>query len=462
MERKLPRFPLLILFFVAIAAAWTSYRPAEAPPDSPGAVVLNASAGAPLLRLATQDTIGIRDTISSWVTPRRVRTSHLGRGGTLDAALADLGLGPGTRSEVIASLRSEIEVKRLPPETGVLAVSDEQGAARSVSLRAEADRFLRVGLDASGAMTRVERIEIPTSTRVRSTSGRVTSSVHQALAADPHGQDLTLRFADIFQWDVDLLVDPRPGDVVRVVYEVRELGELPEDVPPLGDRPDRRGDPIGVGRILAAAYDGQVARSTAYWVEGPTGDGSYFDEAGRPLQKTFLKSPLNYRRISSGFSKARRHPVTRIVVPHHGVDFAAASGTPVVAAADGRVISVGWEGPLGRAVRLRHGSEYVTVYGHLSAARRGLRAGATVRQNEVIGYVGATGRATGPHLHYTLIHRGRPIDPLRFDNPPVEALAPTLEPALARARESWGPLLDPGASIAVAVADGPAAGAPGA
>jgi murein DD-endopeptidase MepM/ murein hydrolase activator NlpD len=170
--------------------------------------------------------------------------------------------------------------------------------------------------------------------------------------------------------------------------------------------------------------------------------GRYYDADGDPLHKTFLKSPLNYRRISSRFSNARRNPVTRRVVPHHGVDFAAAPGTPVVAAADGRVVSTGWQGALGHAVRIRHGSEYTTVYGHLRGFAAGIRAGTDVRQNQVIGYVGSSGRATGPHLHYTLTHRGRPIDPMRFRNPPVEPLAPEMMPRLERAKLAWAPLLE--------------------
>jgi murein DD-endopeptidase MepM/ murein hydrolase activator NlpD len=140
------------------------------------------------------------------------------------------------------------------------------------------------------------------------------------------------------------------------------------------------------------------------------------------------------------------------VVPHHGVDFAAAPGTPVVAAADGRVITAGWHGALGRTVRIRHGSEYVTVYGHLRGFARGIRAGSEVRQNQVIGYVGSTGRATGPHLHYTMIHRDRPVDPLRFRNPPVDPLPPELVPRLERSRRTWAPFLD-GDPLTVAGAD---------
>jgi murein DD-endopeptidase MepM/ murein hydrolase activator NlpD len=135
------------------------------------------------------------------------------------------------------------------------------------------------------------------------------------------------------------------------------------------------------------------------------------------------------------------HPVLRKVIPHHGVDFAAPSGTPVVAAADGVITAAGWDGPLGRALRIRHGGDVVTVYGHLSGFARGVAHGAHVRQNQVIGYVGATGRATGPHLHYTMIDRGRPVDPLRFKNPPVEPLSATARPRLEYAMRTWAPLL---------------------
>jgi murein DD-endopeptidase MepM/ murein hydrolase activator NlpD len=228
---------------------------------------------------------------------------------------------------------------------------------------------------------------------------------------------------------------------VTVVYELRRLGTPPEFLPAYERAPSRAGDVLGVGRILAAVYDGQRGSACAYWV-GSGGDGGYYDASGNPLRKTFLKSPLNYRRISSRFSRARLHPVTRKVVPHHGVDYAADPGTPVVASADGSVVSVGWDGPLGRAVRIRHGSQYVTVYGHLSRFGAGIRPGVRVKQNQVVGYVGATGRATGPHLHYTVLERGRAIDPLRMDNPPIEPLDPALRPELQLAVERWTPLLD--------------------
>jgi murein DD-endopeptidase MepM/ murein hydrolase activator NlpD len=248
-------------------------------------------------------------------------------------------------------------------------------------------------------------------------------------------------FADIFQWDVDLFVDPRPGDRVRVVYETRSLAPPADDLPPFGDGGMDEGSYLGIGRVLAASYEGLRASSSAFWVEDDGRGGDYYDAEGAPLRKAFLKSPLNYRRISSGFTNRRRHPITRRVVPHHGVDFVAAAGTPVVAAADGRVISAGWDGALGKAVRLRHGNGYRTIYGHLRAFARGIRRGAPVEQNQVIGYVGATGRATGPHLHYTMLYNRRAINPLTFDNPPVAPLDESYTPVLDRARLTWAPVL---------------------
>ncbi len=363
----------------------------------------------------------------------------LGRGGTLAGALTRLGLSPAERQPLIKALRSELDLARLPATTGLSAAVDDRGRLLTLSVRADADRFYRIA-PAAGE-TRTERVMLPTSIRIESASGEVRHSVRQALDVAEWAEELTLAFADIFQWDIDLLVEPRRGDRVSLVYQVRVLGEIPPDLPSFGTAASTAGQPLGLGRILAASYDGRVAQSTAFWVQRADGGGSYFDDRGAPLRKTFLKSPLNYRRISSGFSNGRRHPVTRRIVPHHGVDFAASAGTPVVAAADGRVIAAGWDGALGQALRIRHGSEYVSVYGHLKGFAPQIRVGAEVRQDQVIGYVGSTGRATGPHLHYTLIHRGRPIDPMTFRNPPAGPLAPDLLPQLDRVKRVWAPLL---------------------
>jgi hypothetical protein len=341
---------------------------------------------------------------------------------------------------VLSTLAKGLNLRTIPTGTGVTTVSAARGSWLSVSVRTEEFRFLRVHLG-NEAGAELEEVALPLVAEVRTAAGVVEHSVSQALSGTPQGAALVQDFADIFQWDIDLLIDPRTGDEIRVVYQSLVYGSLPEDLPPLKGRMAESGGPAGTGRILAAAYRGAVANSSAYWVRGADGVGNYFDSAGIPLRKTFLKSPLNYRRISSSFSRSRRNPVTRKVVPHHGVDFAANSGTPVVAAADGRVKSVGWSGALGKAVKIRHGSGYTTVYGHLRGYAKGVRAGATVRQNQVIGYVGSTGRATGPHLHYTMLVAGKPVNPMTFRNPPVEELPESDRHLLEEAVTKWQPSL---------------------
>jgi murein DD-endopeptidase MepM/ murein hydrolase activator NlpD len=363
--------------------------------------------------------------------------SSLGRGGTLDSALERLGFGPGERAAQVEAAAEHLDLRRLSPRTGITITRDGLGRLVTIGIRAEQERFLRLGFDSGG-----EWVELPVETTVETTAGVVESSLAQAFSGAEHGLQITLAFADIFQWDVDLLVDPRPGDRVQVVYQVKKLGELPEDLPPFGETIGKPGDFLALGRILAAAYQGEMAKSAALWVADDAGGGDYYDTRGRPLRKSFLKSPLNYRRISSGFSNARRNPVTKRVVPHHGVDYAAAPGTPVSSTADGRVISAGWDGALGRAIKIRHGSEYTTIYGHLRSIAKGIRIGAEVRQNQVIGYVGSTGRATGPHLHYTILHRGSAINPLRFKSPSAEPLPDELKPRLEIAKRRWLPVLD--------------------
>lgn len=366
----------------------------------------------------------------------------IGQGGTLAAACERLGLPEETRRQVLETADRHLDLRRLSPRAGVAVRRDESGKPVSLSIRSASERFLRITLPDGPHALRAELLPLTVQTRLETTGGVVSSSVAQALGHTAHSHTLTQAYADIFQWDVDLLIDPRPGDEVKIVYEVQTLGAVPADLPRFGDSAAEQGEFHGLGRILAATYRGSIAEATAYWVEDGVAWGNYYDADGRPLRKSFLRSPLNYRRISSGFSSARRNPVTRKVVPHHGVDFAAAPGTPITATADGRVISVGWDGALGQAVRLRHGSEYVTVYGHMRGFARGIQSGVEVRQGQVIGYVGSTGRATGPHLHYTVLQHGRPINPMKLKNPSVDPLADGMLPRLAESRRRYSPVLE--------------------
>jgi murein DD-endopeptidase MepM/ murein hydrolase activator NlpD len=174
---------------------------------------------------------------------------------------------------------------------------------------------------------------------------------------------------------------------------------------------------IGIDRILAARFNHNGKDFYAYhFVQD--GKGMYFDENGQSLQRSFLKAPLKFSRISSRFSKSRLHPILRIRRPHYGVDYSAPKGTPVVALGNGRVTEAGFKGGYGRYIAIRHNSVYTTTYAHLSGYAKGIRAGANVSQGQVIGYVGSSGLSTGPHLDFRVYKNGSPTDPLKLESPP--------------------------------------------
>ncbi len=209
-----------------------------------------------------------------------------------------------------------------------------------------------------------------------------------------------LEIADIFSFDVDFTTEIRAGDEMIVFYEKRTLN----------------GNPAPDGKILAAKFINAGEEYFAYYYESGE-EGSHYDSEGKELIRQFLRAPLSYRQITSGYTGARLHPITKKVTAHYQIDYAAPVGTPVVATARGTVASAGWEGGWGNMVRLRHDNGYNTHYGHLSAYGKNIKAGASVSQGQVIGYVGSTGWSTGPHLDYGMKLNGQPINPLSLKLP---------------------------------------------
>jgi murein DD-endopeptidase MepM/ murein hydrolase activator NlpD len=238
-------------------------------------------------------------------------------------------------------------------------------------------------------------------------AGRIESSLYDALddevgdslLALPDRIRLAWDLADIFAWQVDFSRDIRPGDSFRVLAErlISEEGE------------------VRYGRLLAGDLEIGSDRFTAYRFTTPEGASGFYDAAGRSLRRAFLLAPVSFRRISSRYNRARLHPILGIVRRHEGMDFAADPGTPVMAAGDGIVARREWSGGYGNLVELRHANGIVTRYGHLRAYAPGLVPGQRVSQGDVIGYVGSTGLATGPHLHYEFRVNGESRDPHTAD-----------------------------------------------
>jgi murein DD-endopeptidase MepM/ murein hydrolase activator NlpD len=255
---------------------------------------------------------------------------------------------------------------------------------------------------------RVYRGEKEIHSRLRAAHGEIESSLWNTMTDNGLDPMLALRLSDIFAWSIDFFAIQR-GDRFRVIYD-----ELFVD-----------SASIGIGEIYAVQFDHIGKENYAFrFFQDDRFD--YFDEEGNSLRKAFLKAPLDFFRISSRFSHSRMHPVLRIRRPHHGVDYAAPSGTPVKTIGDGTVITRAYQaGGGGNYLRIKHNSVYTTVYMHLQGFAPGVVQGSRVNQGQVIGYVGSTGLSTGPHLDFRVFKNGTPVDPLKVEAPPVEPVHET-------------------------------------
>jgi murein DD-endopeptidase MepM/ murein hydrolase activator NlpD len=361
-----------------------------------------------------------------WVVTDTIQ-GFVRRGDRLDAILRRNGVPARTSFEVVQALRRVFDPRRIRPgERYQLELSAEVGLVRLLYQPAPEVEYV-VELDSARVFSAREVVQ-PLRRELKGLAGVLQSSLYESMRALGASAELVVAFADIFQWDIDFFIEPRPGDRFRLVYESFTL----------------EGQEIRLGKILAAEYVLRGKPLIAVHFQLPNGKSGYYDPGGASFQKTYLKSPLNYRRISSTFSRGRRHPILKVVRAHRGVDFAAPAGTPVVAAADGVVIDTGYQRRgLGRFVKIRHKNRrHVTVYGHLQRVARGIRRGVRVAQRQVIGYVGATGLATGPHLHYSFIDNGRAIDPLRIKNVSGDPIPQELWDSFAARRDSLLVLLE--------------------
>ena len=241
-------------------------------------------------------------------------------------------------------------------------------------------------------------------TRKTLVSGTIHSSLYTAVSEAGEEPEFALLLAEIFAWDVDFVRDLRQGDHFTALVEKRY----------------RKGKHSGYGRILAASFTNKGKTFQAFWYEDTQGEGSYFDARGQSVRKAFLKAPLSFTRISSGYSNNRLHPVLKIRRPPHGIDYAARTGTPIKTVGDGVIMTRSYAKGAGRYVKVRHPNGYVTVYNHMSRFASNLRTGQKVRQGEVIGYVGSTGLSTGPHLDFRMKKHGTYVNPLKVESPPCE------------------------------------------
>jgi murein DD-endopeptidase MepM/ murein hydrolase activator NlpD len=339
------------------------------------------------------------ETPSSWVV-RSVR-----RGQTLASLFAAEQLPASLLHRLLETTRHRDALTRIRPgqQFGFLRRPDGSLAAFRFD-HGDTDRVV-LRIDGSEIVETVDRRAIQR--RVAVARARIDQSLFGAGDAAGLSDATIMQLANVFAYDIDFAQDLRRGDTFSVIYEqVYQEGERVRD-----------------GAILAAEFVNGGRRHVALRFEFEDGRFDYFDPDGRSLRKAFLRTPVEFSRISSRFSTARMHPVLGRMRAHRGVDYAAPTGTPIRAAGDGKVQFRGWQGGYGNVVIIEHGGRYTTLYGHMSRFANGLRVGSRVGQGDVIGYVGMTGLATGPHLHYEFRVGGAHRDPLTVELPKAEPLA---------------------------------------
>lgn len=333
----------------------------------------------------------------------RVDTGYVKNGETLGGILGRLGATKKQLAGISVLPRSEFDVRSLRPGKEYLGLhqTDTAGVEHlcywiyKASVREVTVLHLTDSIHA-------EHHKKPLRYESRSACVGIESSLWNAMLKNDLPVEVALELSEIYAWTIDFF-GLQKGDSVRVFFD-----EIYVD-----------NDRVGIGQIYAANfYHARKWQEAFYFEAGEL--HTYFDGDGKSLRKSFLKAPLNYKRISSHFSYARKHPVYKIVRPHTGVDYAAPTGTPVVSIGDGVVIEKGYKGQAGNMVKIKHNSTYTTAYLHLSKYGKDIVPGKHVSQGQVIGYVGATGAATGPHLDFRVWKNGTPVDPLKLESPPAD------------------------------------------
>jgi len=332
----------------------------------------------------------------------RVDTGYVKQGETLGGILSRLGADRKQLAQVGTLPRSEFDVRTLRPGKQYFGLhqTDTAGVEHLLYWIYIASVRETTILHLSDSM-HAEHQKKPIRYEAKSACVGIESSLWNAMVANNLPVELALELSDIYAWTIDFF-GLQKGDSIRVYYDETYVD-------------DQR---TGIGQIYACNfYHARKWQEAFYFEAGEL--HTYFDGDGKSLRKSFLKAPLNYKRISSHFSYARKHPVYKIVRPHTGVDYAAPTGTPVVSIGDGVVIEKAYKGQAGNMVKIKHNATYTTAYLHLSKYGN-ISVGSHVNQGQVIGYVGATGAATGPHLDFRVWKNGTPIDPLKLESPPAD------------------------------------------
>ncbi|MEK7590112.1 MAG: peptidoglycan DD-metalloendopeptidase family protein [Patescibacteria group bacterium] len=326
-------------------------------------------------------------------------------GATFAVLLNSVGIATSTANQILENSKDVYDFSKIVSGREMaFTFAHSDGVLRRLVYNIDTEERLTVEIQSE---ITVATSSIPYKVKQEEVSGIIQTSLYESFVENNLDVRLALSLAEMFAWQVDFAADIRTGDSFKAIYEKRFLD----------------GEYVMPGNILAAKFINDKKEFRGYYFASENTKAAYYDENGNSLQKEFLKSPLQYKYISSGFTYARINPITKKVSPHRGIDYAANYGTPAVSVGDGTVTQAGWNSYYGISVTIRHNDTYKTVYGHFANLAKGIRVGAKVRQGQVVGYVGATGQATGPHLHYEMHKFGNYVNPFLVDIPPGEPIA---------------------------------------
>ncbi len=326
-------------------------------------------------------------------------------GDTLSTVFAKVGLSATTLHTVLNSSKEAKQLTRL--KVGQALEFKLSADGQLESLHSNLSDLESIALTKSDNSFSFKRELVKPEVQTSYSHGVIKSSLFLSAKRAGLSHSLTMDLANVFGYDIDFAMDIREGDEFELIYEKKVVD----------------GKQVGTGNILSARFTNRGKTYTAVRYTNKQGNSSYYSANGESMRKAFIRTPVDFARISSRFSTGRRHPVLNKIRAHKGVDYAAPRGTPIKAAGDGRIVLAGRHGGYGNAVIIQHGQRYRTLYAHMNGFAKGIRSGGNVKQGQIIGYIGTTGLSTGPHLHYEFQVNGVHVDPLSQKLPMADPIA---------------------------------------
>jgi len=362
----------------------------------------------------------LRVVIPDVVVPQEIVLEHIvAEDETFATIVEEFGIGYEQMSTILESTSSTYDFTRVRIGQPLRFVANVDGSFNRLEYERGTEDSVLVRLVDGVYIAEIVPIQYDVTEMLA--KGVIENSLYVSALDAGVKEAIILEFAEAWGWTIDFATQVQSGDRFIILYEKRT----------------RDGKDAGVGRVLAGEFTNGETSYDGYLFEDADGKPAYYNGNGEAMVKQFLKAPLSYNRITSGFTYARFHPVTQQTGPHLAIDYAAPIGTPIRAVGDGVIRRAGWNGGYGNAIDIHHNDVYDTRYAHLSSFAKGIRAGVRVEQGQVIGYVGSTGWSTGPHLHYEIHKFGTPVNPLLIELPPGDPVAEEKKEAFEMVKKKY-------------------------